>query len=94
MIEDLKNCSVSRNSPIGLKPLCMCGCRIIAIGAGGGLGAGGHGVSKGAEARLVIELLMNKDLYILVGQQGTSSSKKVSTKSSTIRLKKQTFLNT
>lgn len=47
------------------------------MGGGGGLGAGGRGVSKGAEARLVLELFVNKDLYILVGQQGTSSSKKV-----------------
>ncbi|XP_054281784.1 leukocyte tyrosine kinase receptor isoform X2 [Macrosteles quadrilineatus] len=49
---------------------------IIAMGASGGLGAGGQGASKGAEARLVMELFVNKDLYILVGQQGTSSTKK------------------
>lgn len=44
--------------------------RIIAKGAGGGLGSRGIGSSRGALAVSVFELHKDEDIYFLVGQQG------------------------
>jgi anaplastic lymphoma kinase len=43
---------------------------IIAKGAGGGLGSGGVGSSRGAVAISVLELHKDEEIYILVGQNG------------------------
>lgn len=50
---------------------------IIAKGASGGLGAGHMGSSRGAVARLVVELSKGQKLYILVGQRGSNAARKV-----------------
>lgn len=47
-----------------------CGCRIIAKGAGGGLGSGGVGSSRGALVVSVMELNKDEEIYLLVGQAG------------------------
>ncbi|XP_072157406.1 leukocyte tyrosine kinase receptor isoform X2 [Bemisia tabaci] len=52
---------------------------IIAKGAGGGKGSNGQGVSLGAEARGVYEFRAGQQLYIVVGQEGGSVCRKVST---------------
>lgn len=44
--------------------------RIIAKGAGGGLGSGGVSSSRGAIVSSVIELHKDEEIYILVGQNG------------------------
>jgi hypothetical protein len=44
--------------------------RIIAKGAGGGLGSGAVSSSRGAIVSSVIELHKDEEIYILVGQQG------------------------
>lgn len=44
--------------------------RIIAKGAGGGLGAGGVSSSRGAIVSSVIELHKDEEIHILVGQAG------------------------
>lgn len=44
--------------------------RIIAKGAGGGLGSGGVSSSRGAIISSVIELHKDEEIYILVGQNG------------------------
>lgn len=44
--------------------------RIIAKGAGGGLGSGGVSSSRGAIISSVIELHKDEEIYILVGQSG------------------------
>lgn len=44
--------------------------RIIAKGAGGGLGSGGVGSSRGALAVSVLELHHDEEIHILVGQKG------------------------
>lgn len=44
--------------------------RIIAKGAGGGLGSGGVGSSRGAMAISVLELHLDEEIYILIGQKG------------------------
>ena len=44
--------------------------RIIAKGAGGGLGSGGVSSSRGAIVSSVIELHKDEEIYILVGQSG------------------------
>jgi len=46
---------------------------VIAKGAGGGLGSGGIGSSRGAVSVAVLELHKNEELYILVGQQGENA---------------------
>jgi anaplastic lymphoma kinase len=43
---------------------------IIAKGAGGGMGSGGVGSSRGAVAVSVLELHKDEEIYILVGQSG------------------------
>lgn len=43
---------------------------MIAKGAGGGLGSGGVGSSRGAISIAVLELHKNEELYLLVGQAG------------------------
>lgn len=47
--------------------------RIIAKGAGGGMGSRGVGSSRGALAVSVFELHKDEKIYILVGQQGESA---------------------
>lgn len=47
--------------------------RIIAKGAGGGLGSRGVGSSRGALAVSVFELHKDERIYILVGQKGESA---------------------
>lgn len=44
--------------------------RIIAKGAGGGLGSGGVSSSRGTIVSSVIELHKDEEIYILVGQSG------------------------
>lgn len=44
--------------------------RIIAKGAGGGLGSGGVSSSRGSIVSSVIELHKDEEIYILVGQNG------------------------
>lgn len=44
--------------------------RIIAKGAGGGLGSGGVSSSRGSIVSSVIELHKDEEIYILVGQSG------------------------
>lgn len=44
--------------------------RIIAKGAGGGLGSGGVSSSRGSILSSVIELHKDEEIYILVGQNG------------------------
>lgn len=44
--------------------------RVIAKGAGGGLGSGGVGSSRGALAVSVLELHKDEEIYFLVGQKG------------------------
>lgn len=51
---------------------------MIARGASGGSGSEGQGWSLGAEARTVLELTNGDVLYFLVGQEGTSTCRKVS----------------
>lgn len=43
---------------------------VIAKGAGGGLGSGGVGSSRGALATSVLELKRDEEIYVLVGQTG------------------------
>ncbi|KAJ6632780.1 ALK tyrosine kinase receptor, partial [Pseudolycoriella hygida] len=43
---------------------------VIAKGAGGGLGSGGIGSSRGASAVTVLELHKDEEIYFLVGQKG------------------------
>lgn len=47
--------------------------RIIAKGAGGGLGSRGLGSSRGALAISVFELRKDEDIHILVGQKGENA---------------------
>lgn len=51
--------------------------RIIAKGAGGGRGSDGFGSSRGASARIVLELFKGEKIYTLVGQEGASACYKV-----------------
>lgn len=44
--------------------------RVIAKGAGGGLGSSGVGSSRGAKVVGILELHKDEDIYILVGQHG------------------------
>lgn len=44
--------------------------RIIAKGAGGGLGSGGVSSSRGAIVSSVLELHKDEEIFILVGQNG------------------------
>ncbi|XP_077284525.1 anaplastic lymphoma kinase isoform X2 [Arctopsyche grandis] len=46
---------------------------IIVHGAGGGLGSGGTGSSRGASVMALLELRKGQVLYALVGQQGSSA---------------------
>ena len=50
--------------------ICFFVDRIIAKGAGGGLGSGGEGSKRGAMAVSVLELHKDEEIYILVGQRG------------------------
>lgn len=43
---------------------------VIAKGAGGGLGSGGVGSSRGTKVVAVLELHKDEDIYMLVGQRG------------------------
>nr|XP_023027843.1 ALK tyrosine kinase receptor isoform X2 [Leptinotarsa decemlineata] len=45
----------------------------ILSGAGGGKGSSGMGSSKGAMIRTVVDLKKGREIYMLVGQEGTSS---------------------
>lgn len=47
-----------------------CSFRIIAKGAGGGLGSGGVGSSRGAMAVSVLELHLDEEIHFLIGQKG------------------------
>lgn len=51
----------------------MCAFRIIAKGAGGGLGSRGLGSSRGALAVSVFELHKDERIYVLVGQKGENA---------------------
>ena len=47
--------------------------RIIAKGAGGGLGSGGVGSSRGAIVISVLELHKNEEINLLIGQKGEAA---------------------
>lgn len=50
--------------------ISICIYRIIAKGAGGGLGSGGVGSSRGAMAISVLELHLDEEIHFLIGQKG------------------------
>lgn len=52
-------------------------CRIILYGASGGKGSGAMGSSRGAMVRTVAEFRKGQELFMLVGQEGTSACVKV-----------------
>lgn len=52
-------------------------CRFILAGAGGGKGSMGMGSSRGALVRTVLELKRGQEIFMLVGQEGTSACIKV-----------------
>ncbi|XP_017768942.1 PREDICTED: leukocyte tyrosine kinase receptor [Nicrophorus vespilloides] len=49
----------------------------ILYGASGGKGSSGMGSSKGAMIRVVLELRKGQELYMLIGQEGTSACVKI-----------------
>lgn len=53
---------------------------IILAGASGGKGSSGMGSSRGAQVRAVIKLQRSQEIYVLVGQEGTSANLKVNNK--------------
>lgn len=46
---------------------------IIAFGAGGGKGSGGIGSTRGSMTRAVYEFKKSEEIYVLIGQKGTSA---------------------
>lgn len=50
--------------------ICFSRYSIIAKGAGGGLGSGGVGSSRGAMAISVLELHLDEEIHFLIGQKG------------------------